>query len=69
MPGMTGPELAGRFALRFPGVQVLYMTGYTDDAILNHGLRGQTGRVLQKPFTHEMLVSRVHEALEPVRRP
>ena len=68
MPGMTGPELADKFALRFPQVQILYMTGYTDDAIVNHGLRGQTRRVLQKPFTHEALASRVREALDFLHR-
>jgi hypothetical protein len=45
-----------------------YMTGYTDDAMENHGLRGQTRRVLQKPFTHEMLASRVRDALDATRR-
>jgi CheY-like chemotaxis protein len=68
MPEMTGPELADKFALYFPRVQVLYMTGYTDDALGNHGLRGQTRRVLQKPFTHETLACRVREALDAVRR-
>jgi two-component system, cell cycle sensor histidine kinase and response regulator CckA len=68
MSGMTGPELADRFAADFPQIPVLYMSGYTDDTLGNHGLRGQTLRVLQKPFTHEMLTRRVYEALEPVRR-
>ena len=38
------------------------MTGYTDDAMGNHGLRGQMRRVLQKPFTHETLAYRVRDA-------
>lgn len=68
MPGMTGPELADQFAAHFPHTPVLYMSGYTDDALGNHGLRGKTRHVLQKPFTHEMLIRRVHEVLEPGRR-
>ena len=68
MPGMTGPELADRFAAEFPRIQLLYISGYTDDALANHGLRGHTRGVLQKPFTHEKLARRVYESLEPVRR-
>jgi flagellar motor component MotA len=41
---------------------------YTDDAIEKHGVRGRTVRVLQKPFTHEILAQSVREALGPVRR-
>jgi signal transduction histidine kinase len=66
MPGMTGPELAGRFSVLFPRVQVLYMTGYTDDAMMHHGFRKHTRRLLQKPFTHEALERSVCEALELV---
>jgi nitrogen-specific signal transduction histidine kinase/CheY-like chemotaxis protein len=68
MSGMTGPELADEFATHFPRTPVLYMSGYTDDALGNHGLRGQTRSVLQKPFTHKMLARRVHEILAPARR-
>lgn len=69
MPGMTGPELARQFSSSFPRVQILYMTGYTDDALGNHGLRSQARRVLQKPFTHDTLKRSVYEALKPVRKP
>jgi two-component system cell cycle sensor histidine kinase/response regulator CckA len=68
MPGMTGPEVANQFARRFPGLRILYMSGYTDDAIEKHGVHGKTVRVLQKPFTHESLAQSVREALGPVRR-
>jgi len=69
MPEMTGRELAGRLVRRFPKMKVLYMSGYTDDAIGNHGLRGETLRVMQKPFTHEILSRRVREKLESGFRP
>ena len=66
MPGMTGPELAGQFLSQFPRTRILYMSGYTDDAIEKHGVRGRTVRVLQKPFTHESLAQSVREALGPM---
>jgi two-component system cell cycle sensor histidine kinase/response regulator CckA len=64
MPGMTGRELAGQIAARHPRIQILYMSGYTDDAIGRHGLHGQSWRLLQKPFTHDALVRHVREALQ-----
>ena len=66
MPGMTGPEVAAQFAIQFPGIRVLYMSGYTDDAMEKHGVRGRMVRVLQKPFTHESLAQSVREVLGPV---
>jgi nitrogen-specific signal transduction histidine kinase/CheY-like chemotaxis protein len=66
MPGMTGPELARQFHSKFPRMRILYMSGYTDDAIEKHGLRGRTVRLLQKPFTHETLARGIREALGPV---
>jgi CheY-like chemotaxis protein len=66
MPGMAGPEVATQFAIQFPGIRVLYMSGYTDDAMEKHGVRGRMVRVLQKPFTHESLAQSVREALGPV---
>jgi nitrogen-specific signal transduction histidine kinase/ActR/RegA family two-component response regulator len=68
MPGMTGPELARQFNLQFPSVKTLYMSGYTDDAIGKHGVRGKAVRVLQKPFTHDSLAHSVREALGLTRR-
>jgi two-component system, cell cycle sensor histidine kinase and response regulator CckA len=68
MPGMTGPELVRQFVVQFPRIRILYMSGYTDDAIGNHGFRGRTKRVLQKPFTHDTLAQGVREALGPLRR-
>jgi nitrogen-specific signal transduction histidine kinase/CheY-like chemotaxis protein len=66
MPGMTGVELASRIAATYPRTRILYMSGYTDDAIGNHGLRGQPSRVLHKPFTHEALTQHVRAALESI---
>jgi two-component system cell cycle sensor histidine kinase/response regulator CckA len=64
MPGMTGRELAGQIAASHARIQILYMSGYTDDAIEHHRLHGRALRLLQKPFTHDALVRHVREALE-----
>jgi len=68
MPGMTGPELTRQFNLQFPRIRTLYMSGYTDDAIEKHGVRGKTVRVLQKPFTHDTLARSVRQALGQAKR-
>jgi two-component system, cell cycle sensor histidine kinase and response regulator CckA len=65
MPGMTGPELARRFVTQFPAIRILYMSGYTDDAIEKHGLLGRAVKVLQKPFTHDTLAQAVRVILGP----
>jgi two-component system cell cycle sensor histidine kinase/response regulator CckA len=64
MPGMTGRELADQLIARYPATPVLYMSGYTEDAIQNHGLHGQTPAVIQKPFAHDVLAVRVRKALD-----
>jgi hypothetical protein len=45
------------------------MSGYTDDAIEKHGVRGKAVRVLQKPFTHDTLARSVRDALGPPQSP
>jgi two-component system cell cycle sensor histidine kinase/response regulator CckA len=63
MPEMGGSELASRLEDIRPGLPVLYMSGYTDDAVFRHGFL-EKGRVfLQKPFTPESLARKVREAL------
>jgi two-component system cell cycle sensor histidine kinase/response regulator CckA len=69
MPGMTGLELAGQIVTLRPRIQILYMSGYTEDAIGHHGLQGQTSRLLQKPFTHDTLVRHIRDALDVSVRP
>ena len=69
MPGMTGRELADQIVARYPRTRVLYMSGYTDDAIGHHGVHGRKLRLLQKPFTHDALVRYVRDALVSLGRP
>jgi len=58
-----GAGLAGAF-----GGSPFNKQRYTQDFVENHGLRGRTGPVLQKPFTHDSLAQSVREALRPARR-
>jgi PAS domain S-box-containing protein len=63
MPGMGGREMATRLAALQPEVKVLYMSGYTNDLIDQHGiLDGHTG-LLEKPFTLQGLLAKVHKSL------
>jgi len=64
MPLLSGPELALRLASRRPGMKVLDMSGYTDEAIGPRGLLDAELALLQKPFTPDALVRRVRALLE-----
>jgi CheY-like chemotaxis protein len=64
MPGMRGPELAERLARSHPEMKVLYMSGYTDNAIVNHGVLAAGTAFLQKPFTPGALARQVREVLQ-----
>jgi CheY-like chemotaxis protein len=62
MPGMGGPELAGRLVAGWPGLKVLYITGYAKEAIERQGAL-PAGALLEKPFTTPQLADRVRQAL------
>ncbi len=64
MPDLSGPEVAKRLLERRPGVKVLYMSGYTDDAVLQHGVMTKEKPFLQKPFTPGALAQKVREVLD-----
>jgi two-component system cell cycle sensor histidine kinase/response regulator CckA len=67
MPEMGGSDLASRLVTLRPGIKVLYMSGYTDDAVVRHGLVAEGATFLQKPFTPERLAQKVSETLASER--
>jgi two-component system cell cycle sensor histidine kinase/response regulator CckA len=64
MPGMGGRELAQRLTQMRPDMQVLYMSGHTDDAILRHGVRDALYSFIQKPFTMDVLARKIRALLD-----
>jgi two-component system cell cycle sensor histidine kinase/response regulator CckA len=63
MPGLGGHELAQRLEALRPGLKVLYMSGYTDSSIGQHGVLEAGISLLHKPFTEEELVRKIREVL------
>jgi len=64
LPQMNGAALADQIVQERPGTKVLYMSGYTDKAIVHHGVLGQDKAFLQKPFTPDLLARKVREVLD-----
>jgi DNA-binding NtrC family response regulator len=64
MPKLSGRELAEGLRGRRAGMKVLYMSGYTDNAIVNTGILHKEVAFLQKPFTPAALTEKVREVLE-----
>ena len=64
MPGQSGRDLAAQLVTARPGIQVLYMSGYTGNAIAHHGIIESDASLIDKPFTPEGLCQRVRELLD-----
>ena len=67
MPGMSGPMLASELVARRPGLLVLFMSGYTDETVVRHGVLEAGTAFLQKPFTSAGLASKVRQVLDAAR--
>ncbi|MFN8187860.1 MAG: PAS domain-containing protein [Gaiellales bacterium] len=67
MPGQSGRVLAEELATIRPGVPVLYMSGYTDDDIVHHGVHSQEMPFIQKPFLPGALAAKVRSVLDATR--
>ena len=63
MPGISGRELAERVGQIRPGIKILYMSGYTDQAVVHHGILENDAVLLQKPFTLTTLAAKLREIL------
>ena len=69
MPGIGGGELAARLRKRWPGIKVLFMSGYAGDAVTHHGVLEQSAAFIQKPFSPDQLAHKVREMLVTPDRP
>jgi CheY-like chemotaxis protein len=65
MPGMSGKQLAVRLVESLPGLKILFLSGYTGNAIIHHGVLQEGAAFLQKPFTPDALARKVREILDP----
>jgi two-component system cell cycle sensor histidine kinase/response regulator CckA len=69
MPELSGPEVVNQCLLLHPEMRILYMSGYTEDAIVHHGVLNEGTNFIAKPFTPYGLALRVREVLEaPIRK-
>jgi two-component system, cell cycle sensor histidine kinase and response regulator CckA len=64
MPGMSGREVAERLGKMHPGIKVLFVSGYTDDEVVRHGILEAQVAFLQKPFSPTSLAVKVREVLD-----
>jgi PAS domain S-box-containing protein len=69
MPNIGGRELADTMRSLIPEIKVLFLSGYTDDAVLRHGISQDDESFFNKPFTPTSLVRKVREVLDHERKP
>jgi PAS domain S-box-containing protein len=68
MPGMSGGDLARVLRERRPDLPVVFMSGYTDDVVMRHGVLERRVAFVEKPFTRDSLLAAVRQGLEAVPR-
>jgi DNA-binding NtrC family response regulator len=66
MPGRNGRELAEQVVQRRPAIRVLFMSGYSNDAVMMRGVHIADAQFIQKPFTIDELSTKVRDVLAKV---
>ena len=69
MPKMSGRVLSQMLTRLCPGLKTIYMSGYTDDSVVRHGVSEAAISFLQKPFSLETLARKVHDVIGPAEAP
>jgi PAS domain S-box-containing protein len=69
MPGISGREVASKVSSRWPNIKVLFMSGYTENSIVHHGVLDTGTHFLAKPFTPTALANKVREVLDSDKPP
>ena len=64
MPGGSGGQLAKELAALIPGLKILFMSGYTDESIVHHGMLSEGTNFIQKPFSIEALAEKIRDVLD-----
>ena len=64
MPGMSGKDLSEKILKIIPKIKIIFMSGYTDDAIVKHGVLEEGINFIQKPFTPHQLIKIIKEVLQ-----
>jgi len=64
MPGMSGKEMIGKMMKYKPDLKYIYISGYTDDVIGQHGILDEKINILQKPFTHSAFLEKIRLILK-----
>jgi CheY-like chemotaxis protein len=68
LPGMNGRQVADAARQKRSGLEILFITGYAENAVLNHGHLDHGMHVMTKPFASDAFGRRVGELIEEVRR-
>jgi two-component system cell cycle sensor histidine kinase/response regulator CckA len=69
MPGLNGRELADQILSLRPGIKVLFMSGYSDNAIVQHGVLTPGLAFIEKPFSPETLAEKVRQVIHSSHSP
>ena len=64
MPDVNGKKLADQAVALYPGLKLLFTTGYTANAVVHGGVLGAGVKLLSKPYTIEQLAEKIHSVLD-----